>query len=114
MIDEIAQPGIPREVVQRRLAQAGLGVLKALRGGTMTIKHAEDDLFNVDTYRAARRRRFDPSLVTFLEWGMELGDVADLAPDGIEESYGNMEQLLLRVISASLGNRRRPTKRSDG
>ena len=72
----------------------------------MTIEDAEGDLFNLDTYKAARRRRYDSDLVEFLEWGMELDDVARLTPRAMEESYQNMERQLLRVIARSLARGR--------
>jgi hypothetical protein len=103
MIEEISQRAVSRRVLERRLAQTGLGILQALRGSTMTIADAEHDLFNLDTYRTARRRRLGRDLIEFLEWGMELDDVSNLAPEGLEESFRSMETLLLRVIARSLG-----------
>ncbi len=111
MIEDITRRAMPQALLERRLAQAGLGVLRALRGSTMTIEDAEIDLFNLATYQAARRRRLDRGLIEFLEWGMELDDVERLAPEGLEESFRCMENLLLKVISRSLGKGRR-AKRS--
>jgi hypothetical protein len=105
LIDELANSNLPRSLAERRLALAGLGILRALRDSKMTIEEAEQELFNLDSYKAARRRRYDRRLIEFLEWGMELDDVAQLAPHAIEESYESMEQLLLSVIAQSLGRK---------
>jgi len=107
MIGDIARRGMPQAIVERRLAQAGLGVLRALRGSSMTTEDAGRDLFNLATYLAARRRRLDPGLIELLEWGMELDDVERLAPESFGESLRAMEDLLLRVISRSLRKGRR-------
>ncbi|MBI4604780.1 MAG: DUF3969 family protein [Planctomycetes bacterium] len=107
MIADLTRRGLPQALLERRLAQAGLGVLRALRGASMAIEDAENDLFNLATYQAARRRRLDRCLIEFLEWGMELDDVLRLAPEGLEESFRSMENLLLKVISRSLGKSRR-------
>lgn len=103
LIDEMAGAGLSRSHAQRRLAQIGLGILHTLKNGTMTIPEAQNDLFNLPTYQAARRRRYDRKLAEFLEWGMELEDVAELAPDGLEASYDAMESLLEETIATSFG-----------
>ena len=88
-------------MVERRLALAGLGMIQALRNSAISLEEAENDLFNLDTYRLAKRRKFDPKLIEFLEWGMELSDVSQLAPNGVEESYHTMERLLSRTIASA-------------
>ena len=116
IIDEIARRSVSRRFLQRRVAQAGLGILQALRASNMSIEDAENDLFNLDTYQAARRRRLHSDLIEFLEWGMELQDVVRLVPGGLGDSYRSMEELLLNVISKSLGRstrrRKQPSRRS--
>lgn len=105
LVDAIAGKRAPRASVERRLALAGLGLVRALRDGSMTIADAEREIFNGRTYRAARRRRCRGDLIRFLESGMELDDVQQLAKSGLEESYREMERLLLRVIGASAEKR---------
>jgi hypothetical protein len=83
---------------QRHLAQMGRGVLIGLWESRLTVEQAQRDLFNLDVYEAARRQRLDPSLIKFLEWGMELEDVAEIAPDNIEESYREMDRLLVSFL----------------
>ena len=95
LIEQITERGVSRALAQRRLAQLGLGIVQALRNSIMTVQDAAQDLFNLETYQLARRRRYDPRFIEFIEWGMELEDVAELAPDGLEESYDKMEKLLI-------------------
>ena len=111
MIQDLTRRGMPHALLKRRLAQAGLGVLRALRGASMTIEDAEHDIFNLATYQTARRRRLGRELIEFLEWGMELDDVSKLAREGLEDSFGSMEALLLKVISKSLASSRRGKRR---
>jgi hypothetical protein len=92
---------------QRHLAQMGRGILIGLRESRLTVEQAERDLFNMDVYQAARRQRLNPSLIQFLEWGMELEDVLEVAPDNIEESYREMDHLLISF----LGRARKPHER---
>lgn len=105
LIDHLAPLGTSRTQGQRRLAQFGLGILQALRNSTMTIEEASEELFNPDTYRLVRQRRYAPELLEFMEWGMELEDVLELAPDGLSESYDNMEKLLFKIIAGSRNGR---------
>src|SRR5258707_14598575 len=79
--------------LERRLAQWGLGLLQALQSGDLSIAQAERDLFNMDCYQEVRRRRLDRRLLEFMQWGMELEDVAELAPAGLKESYEQMAKL---------------------
>ena len=102
----------PRKAdIERHLAQKGMGILVALRESGMTIEQAQKDLFNTDVYRAARRLRLNPALIEFLEWGMELEDVAALAPRGLRESYQKMGALLRRLLAkhSRKASGRRPT-----
>jgi hypothetical protein len=110
-IDQIAGSQASRKLIERRIAQSGLGIIRALREGKMSIKDAEDDLFNLDTYRAMRRRRLSAHLIEFMQWGMELEDVAELAPGSLESSYGSMERLLLRCITSSLEGKPKSSRR---
>jgi hypothetical protein len=112
-IDQIAAAQVPKRLLERRIAQNGLGIVQALRDSTMSIEDAEEDLFNLDTYRAMRRRRLNPQLIEFMQWGMELGDVATAVPSGLGESYSRMEELVLSVIAASLGGANRGGQRQS-
>ncbi len=97
---------------ERRLAEVGLGIVLAVRESRMALDQACKDLFNLDTYQAGRHQRLSRRLVEFLEWGMELEDVIELAPEGLAESYDRMTALAGQVIGESLsgGRRRRTTK----
>jgi hypothetical protein len=75
----------------------------------LTVAQAQKDLFNLDVYEAVRRQRLDPSLVKFLEWGMELEDVLEVAPDSLEESYREMDRLLVSFLGRSRKSPRRPS-----
>jgi hypothetical protein len=96
----------PKRDIERRLAQIGRGIVASLRADQTTIEQAQADLFNSDIYRGARKYRLDPALLEFLEFGMELEDVAELAPDDLHESYEQMEQLLVRVLKRQAGRRK--------
>ena len=110
-IDPVAGSRASRKLVERRIAQAGLGIIRALREATMSIKDAEVDLFNLDSYRAMRRRRLSSHLIEFMQWGMELEDVAEMAPHSMESSFQNMERLLLHCIALSLEGKPKGTRR---
>jgi hypothetical protein len=80
--------------IERHFAQMAMGVLSGLKGNRLSVEQAEKDMFNLDAYRAARRQRVDRRLIEFLEWGMELEDVLEVAPGNLEESYAKMGHLL--------------------
>jgi len=75
----------------------------------MRFEDARREFFNLDNYRAVKRRRLAPELAEFFQWGMELEDVADLSPGGLGESYWRMTQLASRVMTRRAQTpRRRP------
>src|SRR6266704_4122738 len=97
-----ATNGSSKKELERRLAEIGLGIVGELRAGKMSIAQAEHDLFNLDTYVAARKQRLNRDLIELLQWGMELEDVAELAPRGIQESFQKITLLARKVIQQSL------------
>jgi hypothetical protein len=67
-------------------------------------------IFNLDSYLAVKRRKLAPELAEFFRWGMELENVADLAPGGLGESYRRMNRLASRVMTQrAQAPRRRPS-----
>ncbi len=93
--------------VERLFAEMAMGVLFGLKEHRLSVEQAEKDMFNMDAYHEARRQRVDRRLIEFLEWGMELEDVVQIAPENIEESYAEMGQLLSSFFAQSRGRRRR-------
>lgn len=96
-----------RAETQLILALYGHGIIQSLRNRSIDLEEARKELFNLDTYHTARRRRLHKKFIEFLEWGMELGNVTRIAPDGSEESYRKMEALLKAVVKASRSRRTR-------
>lgn len=99
LVDSLAEMTRAKKTLERRLIETGMGVVEALRNHRINFNQAWEDFFNIDNYRAIRRRRLNPLLAEFLEWGMELEDVANAAPGGLEESYQAMSALADRVLS---------------
>ena len=93
----------PEHSVERRLALAGLGLVRApCHGSLLTTAEAAQEIVQwSDLSPAARDGVFAAELIRFLEWGMELDDVKQLAKGGLEESYREMERLLLRSVDGT-------------
>jgi hypothetical protein len=102
-VQALLESGESEAVLERRLGEYALGILAAIRSGALLIEQAEEDLFNLDNLRVVRERRLAPALVELLERGMELDDVADLAPEGMNESFAAMTALAERLISRDKG-----------
>ncbi len=98
VVDALAGTSAPNREVERKLAELALGIVCALEELQTSVEQAERDLFNLETYNAAKSRRLGPDLIELLEWGMELENVQDLAPEGLSESYEKMKLLARRVI----------------
>jgi hypothetical protein len=98
LIDSLASASNNKRLLERRIVQLGLGVLSALQKGEMSFDNARQELFNVDNYLAIKRHQLSAHLIEFFQWGMELEDVAGLAPGGLGESYWRMNQIASRVM----------------
>jgi uncharacterized protein DUF3969 len=98
LVDSLAAMAHSKSILQRRLIETGMGVLTALREHRISYDQAWEDFFNIDNYRAVRRRRLSPLLVDFFEWGMELEDVAKTVPAGLPESYQSMSKLADKLL----------------
>ena len=98
LVDSLARASGSKRLLERRLVQMGLGVLSSLQKGEMSFDDARREFFSLDNYEAVKRQRLAPSVAEFFEWGMELEDVADLAPVGLGESYWRMGQIASRVM----------------
>ncbi len=99
-----------KPALERRLGELALGIIISLRSGQLSIERAWDELFNLENYRAARRRKLSPSIFELFELGMELENVAEIAPASVAESLNRMQQLAQRIIGAASVTRGRLRK----
>jgi hypothetical protein len=103
-----------KKEAERRLAQIGLSMVQGLQTEEISLKQSQEDLFNLKSYLALRNQHSNRRLLEFMEWGMELGDVAELAPQGLQESYGRMMALARQVIRESLRRSTSVNHRTNG
>ena len=101
VVESLLACGGTRRETERRLAELAIGVVAALRQASITPEQAYDDLFNLDAYQAIKRNRLDRNLKELFEWGMEIEDVAEIAPQGLERTYKAIEKLAQRVLARS-------------
>ena len=106
-MDALAKASGSKRLLEQRLVQLGLGILAALQKGEMTFDDARRQFFDTENYLALKRQKLSSDVAAFFEWGMELEDVADLAPAGLGESYWHMGQLASRVLKQPAEKRRR-------
>lgn len=98
LVDLLASADRPKQWVERRLAEMALGLTTSLKESRLPVDQARADLFNLDNYTAIRTRRLRPELRELFEWGMELGSVARVAPEGLNESSATMTRLARGII----------------
>jgi hypothetical protein len=109
LVEMIRDTRLAKPMIELWMANAGRGIVAALKDGEMTLEEAENQIFNMDVYAAARKRRLDRNLLEFLQWGMQLEDVAELAPERLANDYRRMSKLLHRVFPKS-GRTGRPAR----
>ena len=84
----------------RALAYLIGGLVQSMRASAVTIAQAEADIFRLGVYQAAKEAMVDPRLIDAIEWGMQLDDVLDLAPEAIGDSYDAIDRLCRDVLAA--------------
>lgn len=104
----VASPSKP--LLERRLVEMGIGILSALQTSQMSFDQARREFFNIDNYQALIRQKLSPDLAQFFQWGMELEDVASIAPGGLAESYWRMSQLAARLMRRPATRASKPTQ----
>jgi hypothetical protein len=103
-----------KKEAERRLAQIGLSMVQGLQSGEISLRQSQEDLFNLKSYLALRNQHSNRPLLELMEWGMELEDVAKLAPHGLQESYDRMIALAKQVVRQSLPRSTSTNHRSNG
>jgi hypothetical protein len=101
VVDVLAAIHGQKKDIERKLAEFGLGIVDAMEASHITPEQAERDLFNLDVYNAAKSRGLHKDFIRLLEWGMELEDVVEMAPDDLPTSYQNIKKLARRIIGRS-------------
>ena len=99
-----------RHLLERRIAEMGLGVLSALSRGEITHDQAQHDLFNLDNYVEIRRRKLSPALLEFFERGMQLEDVVEIVPGNVQPNFEKMSWLADQIIRRAARALPRPAK----
>jgi hypothetical protein len=105
LVDSLAAAGRGKALLERRLAQMAVGIVDAVRAGQMSVDQASEELFNAENYRHLKRRKLSRHTLEMFEWGMELPDVVELAPEGLDESLRRIVALAHRVMSPTSSSR---------
>ena len=103
-----------KKEAERRLAQLGLGTVQALQNAEISLEQSQIDLFNLKNYQTLRNQHSSRRLLEFMQWGMELEDVMELAPHGLQESYGRMIAQANQVIRQSLSGPKSSSSGNNG
>lgn len=103
IVDALASVSPTKKVLERWLAEMGIGVIEALKCSALSHAQAAEDFFTLDNFQAVKRRKLSRDLLEFFSWGMELEDVVSLTPSSLAESHRQMMRLTERVLRRSVG-----------
>jgi hypothetical protein len=115
IVHALAETAASKHDLERRLVEMGRGIVASIAAGDINYEQARHDLFNLDNLLAIRQLRLSRDLRAFFEWAMELADVAELAPNGLKESYCKLDELAARILNGNGTSSRvkRPSRRND-
>ena len=100
LVDVLMNSGRPKAAVERALAEMAQGIIIGIERSSISVFDAWDELFNIANYRSIRRHRLSPTIGELFTWGMELSNVARVAPEGLTESLDHMSKLAIRIMQS--------------
>jgi len=87
--------------IRRLVGWYALSLTDLLRRRCITVRYAERALFNLDVVQKLEQRRLE-DCVKLIDWGMQLEDWEEHAPERLPEALTTIMQLAQHLLDASL------------
>jgi hypothetical protein len=88
---------LPNQNIESMLAFTAIGIASAISSKAVDIS-ATMELFTLSNYQFVLKRKLCEEIVQMFEWGMELEDVHELAPDSLNESLSAIHSLAMKYL----------------
>jgi hypothetical protein len=98
IIDLLNSRALPDEEVRRFVGWQALVLVDLLRRRCITIRYAEQVLFNLDVVQRLEQRRLK-DCVEVVDWGMQLEDWEAHTPAHLPEALSTIAQLARRLLT---------------
>jgi len=97
LIDLLNSSSLSDTEIRRLLGWGALSLTDLLRRRCITVRYAEQTLFNMDVVKKLEQRRLE-DCVELIDWGMQLEDWEEHTPDRLTDAFTTIEELAQRLL----------------
>jgi Protein of unknown function (DUF3969) len=100
-IDLLSSSALSDKEIRCLVGWYALSLADLLRRRCITVRYAEQVLFNLDVVRQLEKRRLK-DCVELIDWGMQLEDWEEHAPEQLSEAINTVAQLAQQLLARSI------------
>lgn len=107
-VDLLESSSLSDVEIRRLVGWQALFLIDLLQRKCITIRYAEQSLFNLDVIRQLEKRGL-ADCVELIDWGMQLEDWDEYTPDDLPEALTKVAQLAQRLLTMNITSTPPPT-----
>lgn len=111
LIDLLDSQALSDTEVRRLIGWQALSLIDLLRRKCITVRYAEQVLFNLDVVQRLEQRRLK-DCVELVDWGMQLEDWEEHTPEQLSEALIAVAQVAQRLLTVSSAQAKGSSKSS--
>ncbi|HXG19540.1 MAG TPA: DUF3969 family protein [Methylomirabilota bacterium] len=100
LVSLLESPSLSDTELRRLIGWYALSLTDLLRRKCITVRYAEQTLFNLDVVQKLKQRRLE-DCVELLDWGMQLEDWEEHTPERLPDAFAAIERLAQGLLEAS-------------
>ncbi len=100
-IDLLSSSALSDKEIRCLVGWYTLSLADLLRRRCITVRYAEQVLFNLDVVRQLEKRRLK-DCVELIDWGMQLEDWEEHTPEQLSEAINTVAQLAQQILARSI------------
>lgn len=98
MMNVVCEKGEKKNISEKIILLAMVGVFEALKNGGMTINESQAFIFSPHMIDALKNRNYSGGVIDILEKGCELEDIESLLPEILVEEIDKLERATLNLL----------------
>jgi hypothetical protein len=109
LVDLLDSQSLSDIEIRRLIGWYALSLVDLLRRRCITVRYAEQSLFNLDVVQKLEQRRLE-DCIELIDWGMQLEDWEEHTPERLSEALTTIAQLAQHLLAISLTSPSSSTK----
>lgn len=99
-VDLLSSAALSDKEIRRLVGWSALSLADLLQRQCITVRYAEQALFNLDVVRQLEKRSLQ-DCVEVIDWGMQLEDWEEHTPEQLEEAINTIAQLAQHLLGTN-------------